>query len=187
MKKGRSHSQIGWIISDLSGGFTPMYGSQGRNQRSLYAETLASITPREFVKRDKERKLKEIESSKCSQSLTKLYSNVMENKLSESTLNLHLELAKEETYSTKIESPPPVFMLPTEETTQSLLDIVERLMGSYVNNCIALGNESLGAINKGITRNLILKGTTTDSFNDISSSSLEADDEKPDEKFIGPI
>lgn len=185
MKKDNSRSQFGWIISDLAGTFSPMYGPSISNRKSLYAETLASITPREFVKRDKERKLKEMETLKCPpESLTKLYNDVMKKNLSESTMNTQLELAKEQTYCVKDTPPPPVFTLPAEGTTQSLLDIIERIVRSYTTNSISRINGNLRARNKSVTQELVLN-STIDSLN-ISNSSRKAG-EKQDEKFKNQI
>ncbi|GJQ76199.1 hypothetical protein Trydic_g1942 [Trypoxylus dichotomus] len=123
-----NHSQCGWILPQ-----TNHY--RARNPTSERFETIASLTPAEYVKRDKEKRLRERELQRCFQSLTTLYDNVVEKKFSEKTLTTQLEMAKEQTQCTKMAPPSTLVTLPCDAMTTSLFDLLEKIIvPSSVNN-----------------------------------------------------
>lgn len=105
------------------------------NPTSDRLESIASLTPAEYVKRDKERRLRERELQRCFQSLTTLYDNVVEKKFSEKTLTNQLAMAKEQTQCTKMAPPSTLVTLPCDAMTTSLFDLLEKIIvPSSVNN-----------------------------------------------------
>lgn len=113
--RGSSHSQLGWVMPEPA-------------PETEHYESIASLTPREFVKRDKQKKLRERNMKNCFDSLTTLYDNVLVRKYSENTLQNHLELAKESTQCAKICSQHTMNTLPCDAMTQSLFNLLEKIV-----------------------------------------------------------
>nr|XP_022911782.1 uncharacterized protein LOC111422782 [Onthophagus taurus]XP_022913955.1 uncharacterized protein LOC111424589 [Onthophagus taurus] len=129
--KCSSHSQLGWIMPNMVGVGSCTFPDL---ENSGNFDTVASMTPAEFVKKEKERRLREKELQKCFESLTSLYGSVIDRKYSVNTLQNKLELAKESVQCGKCNLGDIDVGL-SAAMTDSLFDLLEKIvLPSSLNN-----------------------------------------------------
>lgn len=167
-----NHSQYGWVL--------PQSGNARKhNPNTERLENIASLSPSEYVKIDKERRLREKELQRCFQSLTTLYDNVVERKYSEKTLTTQLEMAKEQTQCTKMAPASTLVSLPCDAMTTSLFDLLEKIVvPSSVNNPLPFhGDLTSLALDAGniITKPSVIFNTTQHLVTNQSTTSMETE------------
>lgn len=150
------------------------------DKRSNVIDKFISLTPAQYVKMEKERKVREKDLENCLKSLTTLYSNVLDNKLSQGTIGRQIQQAREE-----LLFPQPVnkyLGFDTAALTKSLFDLLEKIVtessiekplpfkGDFTTLAMDAGNFNMSA---QPTR-LLIDNTDKNEDNSISSSDLTA-------------
>lgn len=98
----------------------------GDENNNNIIDKFVSITPNQYVKMEKERKIREKDLEDCLKSLTTLCSNVLDNKLSQSTIQKQIQEAREE-----LLFPQPInkyLGFDTAALTNSLFDLLENII-----------------------------------------------------------
>ncbi|KAF2879771.1 hypothetical protein ILUMI_26397 [Ignelater luminosus] len=122
-----TNSQLGWILPthpiDESLASRPL-----SIEKKKYAEKIANLTPEQFVKIDKERKLREKELDSYMTSLSTLCKNVLNKKYSSQTLQKQVEMAKENLQCNKTSLEGKYLGFKTEAMTKSLFNMLEQMI-----------------------------------------------------------
>lgn len=114
---------IQWIQSGDA--FKPI-GEKPKN-KSMMVDKLASLSPAQYVKLDKERQLRERQLKGCMHSLTTLFDNIVTRKFPETNLKEQIETAKEETVCSRV-SDQVMKYLDSESVTESLINVLNDIV-----------------------------------------------------------
>lgn len=97
--------------------------------RQNYIDTLLALSPVDFIKMDKDRKIRVSQLQNCLKSLTTLYDNIVKKQYSEELINGHLNIVKENIKYIKMNSQPiQYFGFEAEAMTKSLFHLLERII-----------------------------------------------------------